>query len=182
MLRYLAVAIPLAVLTACGGGGNGSGSSGGIAADIGVDLEEKVLYLGALNDESGPAVAIGRIYAAGPRILAARVNTGGSGLLPEGWTIELVERDHGYNPQRSVQAYNEIRDRVLYLTTSFGTPNTLPLRPLLERDQMVAIPASLSSLMTENQYTPMPAAAIQLGLPSPALTCPHRKADGVGRA
>ena len=119
----------------------------------GVDLATKTIRLGVLNDESGPAATIGKPYAVGKRMLAAHINSGGSGLLPEGWKLELVERDHGYNPQKSVQAYNQIKDDVLMLAHSFGTPNTLPLRPMLERDDMIALPASLSSLMAQNKWT-----------------------------
>jgi len=142
-------------LAACGAD-SGSNSSGGISGKggHGIDLENKVLRIGALNDESGPAAGIGRPYAVGKRILARQVNAGGSGLLPEGWTIELIERDHGYNPQRSLQLLNEIKDDVLFIGTSFGTPNTLPLRPVLQREGIVAFPASLSSKMAEFEYTP----------------------------
>ncbi len=126
----------------------------GLKFDKGVDSEAKVVKLGALNDESGPAVAIGKPYAVGKRILAEQINAGGSGLLPEGWKVELVERDHGYNSQKSVQAYEEIKDDVLVIVTSFGTPNTLPLVPKLEQDNLVAMPASLSSKMAENKFTP----------------------------
>ena len=125
-----------------------------LKAGRGVDVEKKVIRIGALNDESGRAAAIGRPYALGKRVLAARINAGGSGLLPEGWKVELVERDHGYNPQKAVQGYNDISKEVLFLATSFGTPNTLPLRPWLKRDKMVAFPASLSSKMAEHDYTP----------------------------
>ncbi|WP_428266433.1 ABC transporter substrate-binding protein [Haliangium sp.] len=125
-----------------------------IATDYGVDLANKVITLGALNDESGPAAALGKPYAVGKRILAAQVNAGGSGILPEGWKIELVERDHQYNPQKSVQAYNAIKDQVLFIATSFGTPNTLPLRDMLARDHIVAFPASLSSAMAAHPNTP----------------------------
>jgi ABC-type branched-subunit amino acid transport system substrate-binding protein len=124
------------------------------AAAPGVDLQNKTVAIGVLNDESGPVAAIGRPYGAGLRILARQINAGGSGYLPEGWKITLIERDHGYNPQRSVQLFNEIRDQVLFIGTSFGTPNTLPLRPLLQRHRMVAFPASLSSKMAEFEYTP----------------------------
>ena len=120
----------------------------------GVDLAAKTISIGVLNDESGPAAAIGRPWGTGLRVLAAQINAGGSGLLPEGWKIQLVERDHGYNPQRSVQLFNEIRDQILFMATTFGTPNTLPLRPLLERNKVVAFPASLSSKMAEFEYTP----------------------------
>jgi ABC-type branched-subunit amino acid transport system substrate-binding protein len=125
-----------------------------LKAARGVDVQKKVIRIGALNDESGRAAAIGRPYAVGKRVLAARINAGGSGLLPEGWKVELVERDHGYNPQKAVQGYNDIGEGVLFLATSFGTPNTLPLRPWLTRDKLVAFPASLSSKMAEHDYTP----------------------------
>lgn len=147
----LAAVAGVVLLGACSGGQNeGAGSK----APPGVDLERKVVSIGALNGESGPAGVLGKPYAVGKRILAAQIAAGDSGLLPEGWTIELVERDHGYNPQRSVQLFNEIRDRVLFIATSFGTPNTLPLQPMLERHQIVAFPASLSSKMAEFAYTP----------------------------
>ncbi len=120
----------------------------------GVDMAKKTIYVGALNDESGPGATIGKPFAAGKRILAAHVNAGGSGILPDGWKIEMVERDHGYNPQNAVQKYNELKDQVLYIATSFGTPNTLPLRPMLAQDKVVAFPASLSSKMAEDEHTP----------------------------
>ncbi len=133
---------------------DGGTADTGIKTDKGVDATAKVIKIGTLNDESGPAAAIGKPYAVGKRLMAEVVNAGDSGLLPEGWKVELVERDHGYNPQKSVQAYNEIKDDVLYIGTSFGTPNTLPLLKMLERDTMVAQPASLSSKMAESKYTP----------------------------
>lgn len=119
-----------------------------------MDFDERIVRLGALVDLSGPGAAIGRPYADGVRLAVARANAPGSGLLPEGWRVELIERDHAYNPQRAVQAYNEIRDRVFFFAVSFGTPNTLPLQPLLERDGIVAFPASLSSAMARHTYTP----------------------------
>ena len=132
-----------------------------LKVDKGIDLASKTIRIGALNDETGPAAAIGKPYAVGKRLLAARINAGGSGLLPDGWTIELVERDHEYSPPKSVQAYDEISDQVLFIGTSFGTPNTLPLRPKLEADQMVAFPASLSSAMAEHLHTPPLAASYE---------------------
>jgi ABC-type branched-subunit amino acid transport system substrate-binding protein len=124
------------------------------AATPGVDMANKTIKIGALNDESGPAAPLGKPFADGKRLLAKVVNAGGSGMLPDGWKIELVERDHGYNPQKSVQEFNAIKDEVLFISTSFGTPNTLPLRDMLERETMVAFPASLSSQMAAHKSTP----------------------------
>ncbi len=125
-----------------------------IKTDKGVDAAKKIIRMGVLNDESGPAAAIGKPYAIGKRLLAEQVNAGKSGILPEGWKLELVEKDHGYNPGKSQQAYQAIKDKVLFIGTSFGTPPTLPLRPFLKRDGIVAFPASLSSEMAANPHTP----------------------------
>jgi ABC-type branched-subunit amino acid transport system substrate-binding protein len=123
-----------------------------IKTDKGVDLATKTIKIGMLNAESGPAAPIGKPFALGKRIMAAQVNAGG--VLPEGWKIELVERDHGYNPQKSVQYYSEIKDDILFIGNSFGTPPTLPLRSHLKRDNTIAFPASLSSQMAEFAHTP----------------------------
>jgi ABC-type branched-subunit amino acid transport system substrate-binding protein len=156
----------MALAPACkkdkGNGGDSPGTGPGtkeapsetIKTDRGVDAANKVVKIGLLNDESGPAAQIGKPYAAGKRLLASRINAGGSGVLPEGWTIELVEKDHGYNPQQSVQHYQAIKNEVLFLGHSFGTPNTLPLVDMLERDNVIAFPASLSSEMAANENTP----------------------------
>jgi ABC-type branched-subunit amino acid transport system substrate-binding protein len=138
----------------------GTVTESGAAAKIelvygkGVDADKKVITIGALNDESGPAAAIGKPYAIGKRVLVDLVNGRGTGYIPEGWTLTLEERDHGYNPQKSVQAYKEIKDKVLFIATSFGTPPTLPLRTHLKADNVVAFPASLSSQMAGHVYTP----------------------------
>lgn len=118
---------------------------------VGVDRETKTIMVGTLNDESGPGVAIGKPFALGKRVAYAAVNDQG-GI--EGWKLKLVEQDHSYNPSKSVQAYGKLKNQVLFVATSFGTPNTLPLRDQLTEDKMLAFPASLSSKMAEHTYTP----------------------------
>src|SRR5689334_5615246 len=116
-------------------------------ATPGIDMDKKIVRIGALNDESGPGAGIGKPYAAGKRLLVRAIADHAVKILPEGWSVQLIEKDHAYNPQQSVQLYNAIKDDVLFIATSFGTPNTLPLRPMLERDGLVAFPASNSSEM-----------------------------------
>ena len=152
-LLLLAILISSGLVTACSSENN-TGEKSKTSPVPGVDPDKRIIRIGALNGESGPAAVIGKPYALGKRMLVEQINEGGSGLLPEGWKIELIERDHGYNPQRSVQMFNEIREDVLFITTSFGTPNTLPLRPMLQRHKLVAYPVSLSSKMAEFTYTP----------------------------
>lgn len=141
-------------LAACGDAADDEADPEDVAADVGVDLDEQVVRIGALNDESGPAAGIGVPYALGKRLLVEQVNAGELDVLPEGWTVELVERDHEYNPQESVQAFNEIAEEVLYFATSFGTPNTLPLVDPATEQEITLFPASLSSELAQNEYTP----------------------------
>ena len=144
--RAFLTLLPL-LLAGCAGA-DGDGSTPGI------DVESRVLRIGILNDLSGPAATIGRPMQTGLEMLYRQVNAG-VGLLPQGWTVEWVTRDHGYNPQQSVQMYNEISEDVLYLGLSMGSSMTLPLHPMLDRDGMVAIPASLSSRTARNEPTPV---------------------------
>lgn len=136
-----------------------SAGSGSMAAPVtakvpGVDTTAKTVKIGALNDESGPAKQIGVAFANGKRLMVKAVNAGAVKALPEGWKLELVEKDHGYNPQQSVQLYKELRDQVLFVATSFGTPPTLPLIEDFKKDDVMAFPASLSSQMAANEHTP----------------------------
>jgi len=125
-----------------------------LLADHGVDVAERRIRIGALNDESGPARSIGHPFSVGKRILAARVNAGGTGLLPEGWTIELVERDHGYATDRATRALADIADDVLFVGTSFGTEHTVALQQSLTEADLVAFPASLSTVLQGHPLTP----------------------------
>lgn len=138
------------------------GCSSEVATGPGVDLENKVVRIGALNDETGPGSAIGVPFAVGKRILAEEINAGGSGLLPEGWTVELVERNHAFDPEQAREVADEIKDDVLFIGTSYGTPTTLAIRPILEQNRLVAFPGSLSSLMADFEYTPVLAPSYRL--------------------
>jgi ABC-type branched-subunit amino acid transport system substrate-binding protein len=153
MRGIAAMSVVALALAACGDAVDDT-DDGDIATDVGVDIDEQVLRIGALNDESGPAAQIGEPFAIGKRMLVEQVNAGDIDILPEGWTVELVERDHGYNPQESVQAFQEIADDVLYFATSFGTPPTLPLVDDATERGITIFPASLESGMAEHEYTP----------------------------
>lgn len=126
----------------------------GLQLDRGVDGGEQVIRIGTINDESGPGRAIGGPFAAGKRVLAARINAGGSELLPDGWTVALVEHDAASDPEKVAAAFESLQDEVLFIGTSFGTRNTIALREGLNQHSMVAFPASLSSEMAKHPFTP----------------------------
>lgn len=93
---------------------------------------------GALLDTSGPWGISGRQWSDGLRLLQADVNDGG--ILPEPWQLDVVIRDHSYNPMNAVTAYGRDHADVLWFMAVQGTPNTLPLLPLIERDQVPVVP------------------------------------------
>lgn len=130
------------------------GAATQLAADVGVDVANRVLSIGALNDISGLRATIGAPYAVGTRVAVEQANAGQLDLLPEGWTVELIERDHGFDPQNSVDEFNAIKDEVLYFATTFGTPNTLPLVDLATPEEITLFPVSPSSQLAVNEYTP----------------------------
>ncbi len=121
---------------------------------VGVDLKTKTITIGALNDITGPAKVIGKPFADGKKLVVAQVNAGKSGLLPDGWKLKLIEADHQYNAEQSATRYKELRNSVLFLSTSFGTHTTMALLDGLKRDNVMAFPASLSSQMAQNELTP----------------------------
>ena len=154
LLTACTLAASLASLAGCGKkvedknkdpGPSGAPGTPGAApaqgAAPGVDPARKVIKLGALNDESGPAKQLGVAIANGKRLVVKAVKAGAV-KLPDGWTIELVERDHGYNPQQSVQLYKEIRDQILLLATArLVLPALLFLLPaLLLRELALLLP------------------------------------------
>ena len=183
-LKHTALLLALG-LAACGGSetppagdADQEPEAPGLKTDVGVDAAAKVIKIGALNDESGPAAAIGKPFANGKRLLAARINAGGSGLLPEGWKVELVEKDHAYNPQNSVQAFNEIKGDVLFIGTSFGTPNTLPLRPHLEKEKRrMKKQKQKQKTTTTNQPTSSVTAVTSCGSASASSARPNNAAS-----
>ena len=152
------------LLAACGTGGDdtteqladdGEGAAPGeLEHDFGVDVENKVLTIGALDDLSGPAAAIGVPFSLGKRLAVEQVNAGQLDLLPDGWTVELVERDMAYNPQQSVAEFNAIKDDVLYFATSFGTPPTVPLIESATSEGITMFPAALPRLLAFEEFFP----------------------------
>jgi ABC-type branched-subunit amino acid transport system substrate-binding protein len=125
-----------------------------LQADYGVHLENKTVFMGALNDESGGPGSAGTDFANGKRVLARWIASGTSKLLPEGWKLELVERDHSGDAAKAAKAYNEIKDQVLCFATAYGDASTSTLLRMLKEDDVLIFPALFTSTMSLNEYTP----------------------------
>src|SRR3954454_14577085 len=149
--RFVAAGLLLAVaafgVAACGkssssGGGNGAG---GIKAGPGVT--DKTIKLGVLTDLSGVFAALGSVVTQANQAYWKEQNKSG-GVCNR--TVQLVVKDHGYDPQNAVSLYRDMAPSVLALQQLLGSPITAALQPTLVRDNMFsalsAWPPSLLSV------------------------------------
>ena len=148
LLAALAVAV-----TGCRGGEPGSGSDAIDAPGVtdepcpdAVNEDNGCIYLGTISDlTQGPFAALGVPITDSQAAFWNRVNEdGGIG----GYDIDTSKyvKDNLYNPETHKQVYGEISGDVLALAQSLGSPTTLAIVGDLERDEMIAAPASWTSL------------------------------------
>lgn len=108
-----------------------------IATDFGVDLEAGKIYVGMLSDLTGPFGPLVSAILAGSQAYWASVNANG-GI--NGLEVELVVRDTVYVVDNHIQFYNEIRDQVVMIGHSTGSPHTVAINDQLQADSMLTIP------------------------------------------
>ena len=108
-----------------------------IATDIGVDLEAGTITVGLLSDLTGVFSALVKPVVAGYQIAIDDLNARG-GI--NGLTVVLEVRDTVYQLDTHVQQYEELRDKVVTIGHSTGSPHTNAIRELLAEDNMFAVP------------------------------------------
>ena len=130
--------------TAAGGGDTTTTTAAGgdeepmeIATDFGVDLDAGVIRIGMLSDLTGPFGPLVSAIVAGYQAYIDDVNANG-GI--EGLQIELIVRDTVYVVDSHIQFYNEIKDDVVAIGHSTGSPHTVALNADLQADGMLAVP------------------------------------------
>jgi len=127
----LGVAVAL-ILGACGTTDADTTSEGGLKGP-GVDSSAKTITIGEISALSGPAESVGIPVHDGLETYLKWFNDNGG---VDGWKIKLDARDSAYNPQKTVQLFNELKDNVTLLN-SFGTPTTAAIRPLIDEQKLV---------------------------------------------
>ncbi len=121
-------------------------AGGEILTDVGVDVENKVIKLGYLSDLSGPFAALVGAINAGAQVYWEGVNASG-GI--DGWTVEMVVRDTGYDPTAHTTFYEELKDETVMIAQSTGSPHTVGILSQLAEDQVLAIPLTWYSGWTD---------------------------------
>ena len=143
----LATAVVVAV-TGCStkaqnsSGGGGSGGSGGdVQTDVGV--EGNTITLGVLTDLTGVFAALGK------DITNANTLYWQDHKVCDKYDVKLDVQDTGYVPQQGVQLYSSIKDSILAMQQTIGSPINTALAQDYESDQIVNFPSAWGETLTK---------------------------------
>jgi ABC-type branched-subunit amino acid transport system substrate-binding protein len=109
-----------------------------------VNKRHGCIYLGLLPDLSGPFRSIGVPVTKAQAAFWRRVDQQG-GIGDYDVDATTYVRDNHYDPAIEKQAYQEIKDKVLALAQTLGSPTTSAILDDLRASKMLAVPLSFSS-------------------------------------
>ena len=145
-----AVALTAVVVAAASGcstkapessGGGGGGDAADVQTDVGI--EGTTITLGVLTDLTGVFAALGK------DITQANELFWEENQVCDTYDVELDVQDTGYVPQQGVQLYSSMKDGVLAMQQTIGSPINTALAPEYEADQIVNFPSAWSKTLTE---------------------------------
>jgi ABC-type branched-subunit amino acid transport system substrate-binding protein len=108
-----------------------------ILTDVGVDLDAGTITVGLLSDLTGVFSALVQPVVDGYQTKVDDINANG-GI--HGLEIKLEVRDTVYSVDTHVQLYEELRDSVVMLGHSTGSPHSVAIAGALAEDNMLAVP------------------------------------------
>ena len=123
------------------GGGGGGGDAADVLTDVGV--EGTTITLGVLTDLTGVFAALGN------DITNANELFWEENQVCDTYDVELNIQDTGYVPQQGVQLYSGMKDGILAMQQTIGSPINTALAPEYESDQIVNFPSAWSKTLTE---------------------------------
>jgi ABC-type branched-subunit amino acid transport system substrate-binding protein len=122
-----------------------------LKTDFGVDVEAMTISVGQAADLTGPFAPLVKPILAGQQMYWAWVNAnGGVG----GMDVLMETRDTAYDVVQHQAVYDEIRDLVVAISHTTGSPQTLAISDALEEDSMIAVPATWYSGWTDTNIAP----------------------------
>jgi ABC-type branched-subunit amino acid transport system substrate-binding protein len=142
------VFLALLSLFIAGCASSGGTSSGGIKTDVGIT--GKTINLGVLTPLSNSAKVIGIPLTRGIEVFFKDINDHG-GI--DGYQINLIEKDNNYpDTQQQTVQYDAIRNQVLMIAESLGTPTTFAIKDRADKDNMLVGAATLSSALARETH------------------------------
>lgn len=139
--RVLTAAALVATLSVTGCSTKATTSSGGAAPGV----SASTIKLGMLQDLSGAFATSGKTSNTASQFAVDEINAAG-GVC--GRKIELVVRDHGYDVQKAVTAYDEVAPQVLGFLNVYGSAITSALKDkIVANDMLVGLTAFAPTLL-----------------------------------
>lgn len=108
-------------------------------AGRGVDVESKTITLGLLADLTGLFATLVIDITDAQSVYFDNLNAAG-GI--DGWSVELVIEDTNYNVEQHQEKYAKIKDEVLGISQSTGSPTNVATLDEYIADDMLVIPLS----------------------------------------
>jgi ABC-type branched-subunit amino acid transport system substrate-binding protein len=142
----VATAVMVAAVSGCStkapeSSGSGGGEAGDVATDVGV--EGTTIKLGVLTDLTGVFAALGKDLTNSNQLYWE------DNKVCDTYDVELDIQDTGYVPQTGVQLYSGMKDSVLAMQQTIGSPINTALAPEYEADTIVNFPSAWSKTLTE---------------------------------
>src|SRR5215213_4983303 len=142
----VATAVMVAAASGCStkapdSSGSGEGEAGDVTTDIGVEGE--TIKLGVLTDLTGVFAALGKDLTNSNQLFWDE------NQVCDTYDVELDVQDTGYVPQTGVQLYSGMKDSILAMQQTIGSPINTALAPEYEADQIVNFPSAWSKTLTE---------------------------------
>jgi len=134
-----------------GGGGGGEGE-----VAVGRGIEGSTIKLGVLTDLTGVFAALGADLSNAHTLFWEKQNAGDK-VCGE-YTVELDTQDTGYVPANGVQLYSGMKDEVLAMQQTIGSPINAALSEQYEAENVVNIPPAWARSLTELPGTATPGA------------------------
>jgi ABC-type branched-subunit amino acid transport system substrate-binding protein len=159
--RTGAVALVLAmalVAGACGSKGNEASSGSASAGNVkgGPGITDKTITLGVLTDLSATFAPLAQPLTKANQQFWKERNAQG-GVCHR--TVNLIIKDHGYDPQKAVVQYRDLGPKVAGLQQLLGSPITAALLPTLKSDRMISLLSAWPSSLLGNDFV------IEIGAP-----------------
>ena len=140
--------------TATGGGGGGEGE-----VQTGVGVTENDITLGVLTDLTGVFAALGNDITNAHVLYWDAVNADGGVCDRE---IKLNIKDTGYVPQQGVQLYAGMKEGVLAMQQTIGSPINTALESQYTGDEIVNLPSAWARGLTRPPGNIVPGATYDI--------------------
>lgn len=145
-----AVALLGLTLTGCGGQRLADAHANGGGDQVGVDVKTHTITIGATAAKTGSSAAFYE-SSLGAQAMVAKVNAAGG---VNGWKLNYVVVDDGYEPNRAVAGVKQLveQDKVFALVSMFGTPSNAATMPYVVQKQVPDVGFAMQTGIVAKKY------------------------------